>query len=269
MELRKMNMLISDFLRDLHTVFPDSYELAQAKRLVDSAVALDPTGPIPVFFFLSGHDVPDVPTDSNHDEAKPLMDFPRPMLGLTTEAWDTLYKSCSDSNQTIIRRYLVVIERNIAAFSACTREIAARQNEMIKNDCFIQLKNLTSDSKYCDEFLADTSRMEQFIEKLLSTSAFADLRTGIMFIVERVMASPELLMKLAASASDMFSDNDEDGDSGMGMGGALSAIGGLAGIAGGDTAGLVSSIQNLIESPSVTSNGPGDSNKDSAQESAS
>lgn len=247
MELRKMNMLISDFLRDLYTVFPDSYELAQAKRLVDSAVALDHSGPIPVFFFLSGHNIPQASED-DQDESKPLMDFPRPMLGLTTEAWDTLYKSCSNSNQSIIKRYLAVIERNIAKFSACTQDIAVRQNDMIKTDCFMQLKKLTSDSNFCDEFLSDNTRMEQFVEKLLNTPAFADLKRGIMFVVERVMASPELVMKLAASAGDMFS-RDDDGGEDSGMGGAMAALGGLAGIANGDTAGLVSSIQNLIEAP--------------------
>ena len=254
MELRKMNLLISDFLRDLYTVFPDSYELAQAKRLVDSAVALDHSGPIPVFFFLSGHDIPKAPEGGGpQDPASAasttgLMEFPRPMLGLTADAWDSLYKSCSESNQDIIKRYLAVIERNIAGFATCTLDIAERQKDMIKTDCFIQLKKLTSDPKYCDEFLNDTDKMESLVDRIINTAGFADIRDGAMFVVNRVMASPELLMKLAASAGEIFSGDDDDSDdTDGGLGGALAAIGGLAGLGGGESLGMISSIQGLLE----------------------
>lgn len=243
-----MNLLISDFLRDLYTVFPDSYELAQAKRLVDSAVALDHSGPIPVFFFLSGHDVPKVPPKGDADDGG-LMEFPRPMLGLTTEAWDALYKSCSAKNQDVIKRYLAVIERNIAGFATCTLDIAERQKDMIKTDCFIQLKKLTSDPGYCDEFLNDTDRMESLVDRIVNTAGFADIRKGAMFVVDRVMASPELLMKLAASAGEMFSggDDGESDDADGGLGGALAAIGGLAGLGGSESLSMISSIQGLLE----------------------
>lgn len=249
-----MNLLISDFLRDLYTVFPDSYELAQAKRLVDSAVALDHSGPIPVFFFLSGHDIPKVPEGGDPQDAAPaasttgLMAFPRPMLGLTADAWGALYKSCSEKNQGVIRRYLAVIERNIAGFATCTLDIAERQKDMIKTDCFIQLKKLTSDPEYCDELLNDTGKMESLVDRIISTAGFADIRDGAMFVVNRVMASPELLMKLAASAGEIFSSDDDDSDGADGgLGGALAAIGGLAGLGGGESLGMISSIQGLLE----------------------
>ena len=226
MHLRKVNILIQDFLGDLLTVFPDSYNLGQAKLLVSSAVELDENSPLPLLFFLSGHPLQNPikkQIQKNHKKSESeksesensLMTFPRAMLGITCEGWAEMFETCSDGNKGVITKYLNVIEKAILRMGETADELAETQRKFMTTDCYHRLKQFATDTKTCDEILHDSTKLYDLLEKMQHTPGFKELREASEFVINRVFSSPELIMKMMSHASEAFasSSNDDDNDS--------------------------------------------------------
>ena len=248
MHLRKVNILIQDFLGDLLTVFPDSYNLGQAKLLVSSAVELDENSPLPLLFFLSGHPPPkpNQETDSKESQKsesekseKSLMTFPRAMLGITCEGWAEMFETCSDGNKGVITKYLNVIEKAILRMGETADELAETQRKFMTTDCYHRLKQFATDTKTCDEILHDSTKLYDLLEKMQHTPGFKELREASEFVINRVFSSPELIMKMMSHASEAFasSSNDDDNDSDSDT----ISVGG-----GGDTNGSSNAMLNIL-----------------------
>ena len=256
MHLRKVNILIQDFLGDLLTVFPDSYNLGQAKLLVSSAVELDENSPLPLWFFLSGHPPPKLEpnqeTDSKESQKsdsekseKSLMTFPRAMLGITCEGWAEMFETCSDGNKGVITKYLNVIEKAILRMGETADELAETQRKFMTTDCYHRLKQFATDTKTCDEILHDSTKLYDLLEKMQHTPGFKELREASEFVINRVFSSPELIMKMMSHASEAFasSSNDDDNDSDTDTN--TTSDGGGGG-GGGDTNGSSNAMLNIL-----------------------
>jgi hypothetical protein len=237
MQLRKVNVLIQDFLGDLLKVFPDSYNLGQAKLLVSSAVELDENSPLPMLFFLSGHPPPKLKDQEKNQDQKQgqtqtqdqdskLMTFPRAMLGITCEGWSEMFETCSEGNKAVITKYLNVIEKAILRMGETADELADTQRKFMTTDCYHRLKQFATDTKTCDEILHDSTKLYDLLEKMQHTPGFKELREASEFVITRIFSSPELIMKMMSHASEAFSsssssendDNDSDDDNDNGNG---------------------------------------------------
>lgn len=289
--LRRVNILLADFLSDLNLVFPDELRLAQAKALVDCAVNIDNTSPIPLLFFLSNHDLESAKDNDNNNNAKDndnknnkdnndnkdnknnkdnkdnnandassILEFPRAFLGITSEHWGTLYESCSPQNKKTIDAYLGHIEHACLGALEASRHVVAQQKVLAQSDVVLYLRKITEDAKTCDELLNEPGKMEALFEKISALPLIMDLARGVEFVVSRGLKSPQLLFRLTTLAQEFMEstdDSDSDPNSSASGGGAalLSSLATMAslgsGAAGGDDGGSNALVATAIKALSA------------------